>query len=406
MVRAHAQPVVSVGCAISGTVTSGRTPLPGVALTLTTVDGRTVDATSTAVDGTFVLRAPADAELHLHAELVAFAPVSQPIAVSASRCDQRAELSMILASRAPAAEPASAAATTTPPPLRAAGPNGASTRPPAGRAGSQFQRLRVVADQNAGGDDEPTDAGDASRLLLPPGFSPDASSDAITSIGSSQAAGPIGFGDRPDFFGDGTGGPGSAGGPGATGAAGQRPFGGPGFGGGPRPGGGPGGPALAGSARPLRSNQIRATVFNSIDSSRLDAAPFSLNGQPTQNTSYLQLRLGATVGGPLVIPGLVSSTKTFFFANYTGNHASNPFDVYSTVPTVAERSGDLSALGRAIVDPATGQPFAASRIPASRQDAAALALLNLIPPPNQPGTTQNFYYQTTSGVSTMTSTCG
>ena len=33
-------------------------------------------------------------------------------------------------------------------------------------------------------------------------------------------------------------------------------------------------------------------------------------------------------------------------------------------------------------------------------DAAALALLNLIPLPNQPGTTHNFHYQTTTGVNT------
>src|SRR4051812_30773266 len=217
MLRAHAQPAVSVGCAISGTVTSDRTPLPGVPLTLTAGDGHTIDATSTAVDGTFVLRASADGDLRLRAELVAFAPVVQPIAISADRCDQRTDVSMILASRVPGPAPALRTATTTPPPLRAVRPNSAATRPQRARASSQFQSLQVVPDQNAGRDDDPANAGDASRLLLPPGFSPDASSDAITSIGSAQAAGPIGFGDRPDFFGDGTGGPGSAGGPVTTG---------------------------------------------------------------------------------------------------------------------------------------------------------------------------------------------
>src|SRR5436190_298172 len=69
-------------------------------------------------------------------------------------------------------------------------------------------------------------------------------------------------------------------------------------------------------------------------------------------------------------------------------------------PAAAERAGDLSALGRAIIDPSTGQPFAGNQIPASRIDSAALSLLNLFPLPNQPGTKQNFHYQTTAGVNT------
>jgi outer membrane receptor protein involved in Fe transport len=150
----------------------------------------------------------------------------------------------------------------------------------------------------------------------------------------------------------------------------------------------------------VRGNQIRGSVFQNLDSSSLDAAPFSLNGLPTENPEYFQMRLGATVGGPLVIPGLVSSPKTFFFVNYSGNHASNPSDVYSTVPTAAERSGDLSGLGRTIVDPSTGQPFAGNQIPSPRMDGASLSLLNLFPLPNQPGTRQNFHYQTTTGVNT------
>src|SRR5262249_21369472 len=155
------------------------------------------------------------------------------------------------------------------------------------------------------------------------------------------------------------GGPGNPAGPGA---ANQGFFGGPGFGGqgfgggGPGPGGPGGGPG--GFGRPLRSNQIRGSPFDRLGSSALHAAPFSLHGQPTTNPSYFQQRLGATIGGPLTIPGIVSNQKTFFFVNYTGNHASTPSDVYSTVPTAAERSGDLSALSRTIVDPSTGQPFA------------------------------------------------
>jgi len=413
----HAQPPADA-CTISGAVTSGRTALPGVALTLSDASGRVVGATSTADDGTFALRVRGEGELQLKAELVAFAPMARAITVAPDRCDQRADLAMTLASRAPAAAPTATppVPSTTPdqqaavPPDRPQGSRPQGSRPPGARGsggrggGGQFQSLRVLTDQNgAGNDDQQPDGGDASRLLLPPGFSADASTESVTSIGSAQASAPVGFGDRPDFFGgDGAGGPGNPAGPGGPGGPGGRGFGGgPGFGGGQGfgGGGGPGG-GRGGFGRGVRGNQIRGSVFQSFDSSSLDAPPFSLNGLPTENPSYFQMRLGATVGGPLVIPGLISSPKTFFFVNYTGNHASNPTDIYSTVPTAAERGGDLSALGRTIVDPSTGKPFAGNQIPASRMDAASLSLLNLFPLPNEPGTKQNFHYQTTTGVNT------
>src|SRR5205085_7969850 len=128
-------------------------------------------------------------------------------------------------------------------------------------------------------------------------------------------------------------------------------------------------------------NQIRGNIYQSVDSSALDAAPYSLNGQTTTKPDYVQQRFGATLGGPLVIPKVVNSPRTFFFLNYTGNHSRNPYDAYSTVPTGAERAGDLSAIGRAVIDPATGQPFPNNQIPASRLDPAAQRLLGVMPLP-------------------------
>ncbi|MBI3400924.1 MAG: hypothetical protein HY048_05850 [Acidobacteria bacterium] len=93
---------------------------------------------------------------------------------------------------------------------------------------------------------------------------------------------------------------------------------------------------------------------------------------------------------------MIDSPRTFFFLNYTGNHSRNPYDAYSTVPTLAQRAGDLSTLGRTIVDPATGRPFVNNQIPSARIDPAAQALLNLIPAPNQTGDTQNFHTVTTT----------
>jgi hypothetical protein len=329
---------------------------------------------------------------------------------------------MTLASRAPKSPetPAAQASGGTAPVGATPNAGGAQAATPAGRQGTrgqgggrgqgaaaagrgqapgqQFQSLELLADQAglARADENGGNANDsASQLLLPAGFSPDTSTESVTSIGSSQANagffGPNGPGDFADRFGNGLGGGDSA----LVGAAGQT---GPGGRGGP---GGPGGFAggRGGFGGPFggrgRGNQIRGSVYQSVDSSVLDTAPFALNGQPTIKPDYFQQRLGATVGGPLVVPHIVNSPRTFFFVNYTGNHSRNPYDAYSTVPTLAERSGDLSAIPGGIVDPLTGQPFVNNQIPASRINPTSQKLLSLYPAPNQDGAL-NYHTVTTT----------
>src|SRR5262245_63209248 len=60
---------------------------------------------------------------------------------------------------------------------------------------------------------------------------------------------------------------------------------------------------------------------------------------------------------------------------------------------LAVHSADLTASLR---DPLTGAPFENSAIPAARMDSSALALLNLIPLPNGPGSSRNFHYTATN----------
>src|SRR5206468_360346 len=75
---------------------------------------------------------------------------------------------------------------------------------------------------------------------------------------------------------------------------------------------------------------------------------------------------------------------------------SNPYDAYSIVPALAARSGDLSSLGRTVIDPLTGLPFPNNQVPASRLDPAAQKLLALIPAPNQDGSAQNYHTVSTT----------
>jgi hypothetical protein len=408
----------AASCSIGGTITSARTPLPGVVISAFDADGRPVDVSASGVDGAYALRIPGAGRYTLKAEFVAFAPLAREVIVDQANCQQRADLTMTLASRAPqasvpaAAEAAALGAAPNTAPGQTAAPTGRqSGRGQAGGRGSgagtagrgqgqQFQSLELLADQaeTARPDDGSGSASEsAGQLLLPAGFSPDTSAESVTSIGSSQASagffgpnGPGDFGDRfGNAFGGGDGAIAGAAGPQGPGGGRGRPGGSGGFGGGP---GGFGGPFRG---RGGRGNQIRGSVYQSMDSSVLDTAPFALNDQPTVKPDYFQQRLGATLGGPLVIPHIVNSPRTFFFVNYTGNHSRNPYDTYSTVPTVAERAGDLSAIAATLVDPVTGAPFVNNQIPNARLNPAAQKLLNLFPAPNQDGTL-NYHNVTTT----------
>jgi hypothetical protein len=363
------------GCAVTGTVTAGGTPLPGVVVGVTDADGRPLDASSSSTDGSYRLRLPGAGPYKITGELVAFVPILRDLVVDEANCRPRLDLVLTLQSRAQSA--ARQALPSTP---ATRGMQPLSLR--ADAAGLNLNRLDETPER---------DADAASQLLLPPGFSPDASTESVTTIGSAQAAessfGPGGAGDRfANGFGDGQ--PGEQFG-GQFGGPGGGRGGGPGFGG--PAAGGFGGRGAPGFGRG-RTNQIRGAVFQSFDTSALDAAPFALNGHATAKPDYFQERLGATLGGPLTIPRLLGTeSRTMFFLNYTGNHSRNPYDAYSTVPSLAERAGDLSALGLSIIDPATHQPFADGRIPVSSLDPTAQALLALIPVPNQPGERQNFH---------------
>jgi len=378
---AHAQSPVA--CPVVGTIAAGRTVLPGVALTLSPAGGPSsepVDVTSSAVDGTFVLKAPDAGSYTLKAELIGFAPIARVLTVDATRCPMRVELTLELASRS--------AAAATP-----ATPSALATRPTRAGQPQTFRSLELVPDTTGFNRADETEQADANaQTLLPPGFSPETATEMVATIGTTQPS--TVFGGGTGAFGDGFGG----------GRDGSAAFGG-GFGGfgggrGGPPGGfdqgGFGGGGFGGPFGRGRGNQIRGSLSQTLDSSALDAAPATLRGQPADKASYLTQRYTATIGGPLTIPKIVNSPRTFFFVNYTGNHSNNPYDAFSTVPTVAERNGDLSALNVSILDPITHQPFAGNRIPASRLDPSAQHLLSLFPMPNLPGARQNFHVVTSA----------
>ncbi|MGH9357106.1 MAG: hypothetical protein ACRD10_13325, partial [Terriglobia bacterium] len=109
-----------------------------------------------------------------------------------------------------------------------------------------------------------------------------------------------------------------------------------------------------------------------------------------------------SLGGPLVIPKIYNGRdKTSFFVHYKMRRDSVPFDIFSTVPTGAERLGDfsgtvipsgpLAGTTPTIYESFAGTPFPGNRIPATAINPAAQGLLAYIPLPNLPGQVQNFH---------------
>ena len=430
---------VAAGGTVHGFIKAGSMPVPGVTITAAnTLTGQKV-ATSSDVDGSYALQVPANGRYVVRAQMAAFAPLTQEVTINATNRDAQVNLELVLLSRAQQAASAEQAQ------ARAAGMTG----------GRGFQSLSVSQGE-AGSDSSGNGNGDQ---IVPagmpvPGLSENTATESVAFSGNTTnpMAGMSSdelrqrFSDARDQGGPG-GSPGEGGGPGGGfGGRGGGPGGGGGFGGGGGGFGGGGrgfggaGPMAIGRGR-FNINQPHGAIYYTGNTSALDAAPYAIprqsangqsaTGQPTSKSDFMQNRFGVSLGGPLNIPKIYKGgTKTFFFFNYNGSRGSNPYDQYSVVPTLAERSGDFSALcktgftgGLCNDRDASGNvinqlynPFSANStrqpIPNNNLDQAGLSispivtgvpntknpgLLNYIPLQNVPSAapdTQNFHYVT------------
>jgi trimeric autotransporter adhesin len=147
-----------------------------------------------------------------------------------------------------------------------------------------------------------------------------------------------------------------------------------------------------------QQQRYNATSNYTFGGSPLDAAPYQLRPDSSvQDRPYTRQIFGATIGGPVRLPGIYDGTRrTNFTLTYNGNRGSSLFDQYATVPSAAMRAGDFSSANTPIMDPQTGQPFGGNVIPQSRMDPASVSLLRFIPLPNLSGASRNFHNVSTT----------
>jgi hypothetical protein len=141
------------------------------------------------------------------------------------------------------------------------------------------------------------------------------------------------------------------------------------------------------------TNAYRGSLFEFYQSDAFQSRnPFTqfqpdpLTGRLLPETSRNQF--GGSIGGP------IRENQWFFFGDFQGTRSTQGGSRLLTVPTLAARSGDLSAYGVNIYDPLTGQQFPNNVIPQGRLSPQAQRLLALIPEPNaggrDSGTRDNF----------------
>jgi len=377
------QNIAAADAKIHGIVTSGNMPIPGAAVSIALASSDRKIVAWTDVDGTYSAAVPDFGSYTVGVQMVAFANSTQVVVIDASHQNVSANFELTLLSRThePSPEP----------------------RRPNGPAGNQrgFQTLSAL--QNSAGQEA---GGNAVSDVVPsgmpvPGIDPNSATESIAVSGeNSNPLNAMSGDELQQRINDARQ---QGGGFGSGGFGGQGGF-----------GGGGGGRGITGR-RGFDINHPHGSIYYGIGDSALNAAPYALAGEPATNPGYVQNSFGGSVGGPLNIPKIYhGGTKTFFFVNYNGKRGENPFDQFSTVPTLLERQGNFSQTtytsgaeaGQPVelFNPTNNIPypgniipgFAAQTCPPAGSSTGAEGLLQYIPCPNLPGNFQNFHFVTSA----------
>ena len=415
--------VTSATAADSSGKKSAGTPLPGVTITATnTLTGKKYTA-ATDVTGAFRMTIPRNGRYVIRAEFAAFAPATAEVLLNATQHEGKTALELELASRVAAREAATsgttvagATATTLARGLQSLGTAGAE----AGTEGASATTDAAPAMASLGGGDATgadsvAISGQGGQINGLAGFNEDEMRERIQdAIANAQRNG---GGDIANAIVGMVGGM-MQGGPGGG-------FGGGGFGG---PGGGRGGFGGGfgrGGFRNFNPSAIHGNVYYTAGNAALDATQFSITGNPSK-PGYSSNRYGVAINGSPYLPGLTKpNPKQNLFLNWTGQRVSNPSNIYGTVPTLLQRSGNFNGLTQTVngtstpvllYNPYTGTTYGnctnfadpTCNIITTPLSAQAQALLQYIPLPNTTtngtaNTSENYNFQRVSTVGSNTS---
>ena len=130
------------------------------------------------------------------------------------------------------------------------------------------------------------------------------------------------------------------------------------------------------------TNDFHGALFEFLRNDALDARDYF--SQPGSQAPPLRRnQFGGVLSGPVLIPKLFNGkNKTFFMFDYEGWRQRQSQPALALFPTAAFRSGDLSTVKTAIIDPSTRAPFPGNIIPANLITPQAQALLKFFPLPN------------------------
>jgi len=148
------------------------------------------------------------------------------------------------------------------------------------------------------------------------------------------------------------------------------------------------------------TNYLHGEAYEYLRNRIFNANDYFLNAAGKPRPPWVQNQFGGEAAGPLRLPHYNGRNRTFWFASWEGFRLRTGEPFTATVPTVAQRAGDFSAIRTPILDPcagavnsqgacpgstATPTPFSDNKIPAQRINPTSKALLNLWPLPNSPG---------------------
>jgi outer membrane receptor protein involved in Fe transport len=138
------------------------------------------------------------------------------------------------------------------------------------------------------------------------------------------------------------------------------------------------------------TNAFHGALFEYFRNTVLDARGFF---PPTRPADH-QNEYGGYVGGP------IKKNKVFFFTNYDGyRYRSGSVPILQSIPTLAERTGDFSALPAVIYDPQTQTcvgsvcsrtPFKGNIIPQNRISPISQSFASYLPNPTNSNIVNNY----------------